>query len=155
MPTDAEIRDAAQRIRWAMLQAPPDQRLRVLREEIAKLPEDMRPMAEDLTSLGVQAVNDRQTAPGWYPVAAVIFTAITILSLFYLIVRPEDLAPTRHPIFDVWFSFCLAASFSFIGGTAQASGRIPLFKDSPLQFMVFGGIAVFIIALVIMFRLYP
>jgi hypothetical protein len=155
VPSDAEIRDAAQRIRWVMLQAPPDRRLAVLREEIAKLPEDMRPMVEDLTSLGVQAVNDKQTAPRWLPVAAVIFAAITMLSLFYLLVRPEDIAATKHPIFDVWFSFCLAASFSFIGGTAQASGRIPIFNDSPLQFMVVGGVAVFIIALVIMFRLYP
>ena len=42
-------------------------------------------------------------------------------------------------------SLAVAASFSFLGGSAVASGKIPIFKDSPLGFSVGGGIAVFVI----------
>ena len=100
-------------------------------------------------------MNDRHTAPTWLPVAAVIFTATTILSLLYLILRPEDIPLSKHFIFDVWLSFSLAASFSFIGGTAQASGRIPFFKDSPIQFMFVGGVAVFLVSLLVLSHIYP
>jgi len=127
----------------------------VLREELAKVPEEMRPLVEDFVSLGVQAMSDGVETPKWIPVAAVVFTALTLVSLFYLLLRPENIPPNKHLIFDVWISFCVAASASFIGGTAQASGRIPFFRDSPVQFMTVGGVGVFIVVFLILHYFYP
>jgi hypothetical protein len=79
----------------------------VLREELAKVPEEMRPMVEDLVSLGVQAMSDEQTVPTWMPIVGAAFATATMASLFYLLLRPEDIAATRHTIFNVWFSFCV------------------------------------------------
>jgi hypothetical protein len=154
---EVEARNIAQRIRWALLNAPADRkrRMAVLREELAKVREEIRPMAEDFVTLGVQAMSDGENVPKWMPVAAVVFTALTLISLFYLILRPEDIPPSKHLTFDVWMSLCVAASISFIGGTAQAHGRIPFFQDSPVEFMAVGGAGVFIVIFLILHYFYP
>jgi len=92
--------------------------------------------------------------PSWFPIAAVIFTLLTLASLFYLIVRPEDIGPGKRIIFDVWVAFCLAASLSFIGGSAQAQGRLPWLGKSPIKFLAYGGVGVFIVALLILATVY-
>jgi len=156
LPDEVEARDVARRIRWALLQAPAgQQRMAVLRAQLAMVREEIRPMVEDFVTLGVQAMSDGENVPKWFPVAAVGFTVLTIGFLFYLILRPEDIAPSKHLIFNVLMAFCAAASLSFIGGTAHASGRIPFFKDSPVEFMAVGGIGVFVVVLLILHYLYP
>jgi hypothetical protein len=47
-----------------------------------------------------------------------------------------------------------ALSSAFLGGTAAAAGKIPIFKDSPMKFTVTGGIAAFVIVLVLGHFLY-
>jgi hypothetical protein len=155
LPDEVEARKIAQRIRWALLNAPPGRRrMAVLREELAKVPEEIRPMVEDFVSLGVQAMSNGENALKWMPVAALVFATLTLISLFYLLLSPEDIPQSKHLIFDVWMSFCVAASASFIGGTAQASGRIPFFQDSPVQFMAVGGVGVFIVVFLILHYFY-
>jgi len=97
--------------------------------------------------------------PSWFPIAGVIFTFITVASLLYLLVGPQDLSSGRHIIFDVFVAICLAASASFLGGTAKAHGNLPWpvwfgGNSPPIQFATAGGIAVFVIALVILLGVY-
>lgn len=89
--------------------------------------------------------------PGWFPIAGVGFAVATFLSLFYLLVGP-DLSQQKKIIFDAWFAFCVAASAAFLGGSAVASGtlRLPFIRDSPVKFSAFGGIAIFIVVLLVM-----
>lgn len=155
VPTEAELRDIVQHIRWALLQAPTGRKMAVLREELGRLSEEIKPIVEDLVLLGAEAMSDEQTAPKWMAIAGVIFAGITMISLLVMLFAPQDVAASRHTIFNVWISICTASSLSFFGGNAHASGRIPFFKDSPVEFIVVGGIAVFVITLILMFHFNP
>jgi len=55
-----------------------------------------------------------------------------------------------HLLFALSASFCTAA----LGGEAAASGKIPIFKKNPMAFSATGGIAVLVIALVLLHYLY-
>jgi hypothetical protein len=106
---------------------------------------------------GLMELNKRhfkESAPSWFPVAGVLFTIATSLSLFYLLVVGAPIDPNKRIIFDVWVALNLAASVGFIGGSAYASGKIPLpsaLQGSPVQFAVGGGVAVFIVVFLLMF----
>ncbi len=80
--------------------------------------------------------------PSWSPIAGVIFTVFTVVMLLCLLLGPQDIAPGRHIIFDVLVAFCLAASVSFLGGTAKAHGKLPWLGNSPIQFATVGGVAI-------------
>ncbi|UIJ80124.1 hypothetical protein [Rhizobium leguminosarum] len=97
-----------------------------------------------------RAINAKKT-PNWFPIAGFLFAFLTFFSLLYLMIGPP-FDPNRGRIFDAWLAFCLAASFAFVGGSANASGQlpIPLLRDKPMQFSVGGGIAVFVIALAVL-----
>ncbi|MGO7792890.1 hypothetical protein [Rhizobium ruizarguesonis] len=97
-----------------------------------------------------RAINEKKT-PNWFHIAGFLFAFLTFVSLLYLMIGPS-LDPNRGRIFDAWLAFCLAASFAFIGGTANATGHlpIPLLRDKPMQFSVGGGIAVFVITLLVL-----
>jgi hypothetical protein len=56
----------------------------------------------------------------------------------------------RKFIFDALIAFCVAASGTFLGGTAIASGKIPIVKGPPIQFSAAGGIGIFIVVLLLM-----
>src|SRR5215470_17473648 len=92
--------------------------------------------------------------PNWFPVAAALFTLLALISLFYLIVRPDDIAVGKRVIFDVWVALCVAASVSFIGGTARAHGQLPWLGDAPIKFLAYGGVGVFIVTLMLMYSIY-
>jgi hypothetical protein len=47
-----------------------------------------------------------------------------------------------------------ALSTAFLGGSAAASGNVPIFKNSPMKFTVTGGIAALLITLVLGHFLY-
>jgi hypothetical protein len=94
------------------------------------------------------------TTPSWFPIAGVTFAALTFLSLMYLLVRPEDIPVGKRVVFDVWLALCLAASLSFIGGTAKAQGRVPWVGGSPITFSAIGGFGVFVVALVVLYPIY-
>jgi hypothetical protein len=93
----------------------------------------------------------KEQIPWWFPHAGVGFTIATFISLFILLFLP-DLSQQKRIIFDVWVAFCVAASAAFLGGSAAASGTlaIPFAKDSPVKFSALGGIATFIVILILM-----
>lgn len=90
--------------------------------------------------------------PEWFRKAAVAFAGATFISLLLLMAMP-DLTPPKRIIFDAWLAFCLAASGTFIGGSAVASGNIslPILKESPVKFSSYGGIAIFILVFLILY----
>lgn len=100
-------------------------------------------------------LNAPTKVPQWFPVAAVVFTAFSFIGLFYLLVRPQDIPTSKHFLFDVWVAFSLACSATFIGGTAQAWGKLPFFKDAPVKFFATGGIGIFVVVLIILHFAYP
>lgn len=93
--------------------------------------------------------------PTWFPIAGVIFTAITMLSLFALVTGLAQ-AVQKNIFFNVWVAFCVAASASFLGGSAAAKGSLPIpaqWGDKPVNFSVWGGVAVFFVTLLLMWSL--
>jgi hypothetical protein len=109
--------------------------------------DDMRQAGAELIKSGHPA----RQIPSWFPIAGVGFAVATFLSLFYLLVGP-GLPAGRRIVFDVWVAFCVAASAAFLGGTAIANGqlRLPLLKEAPVRFSAAGGVAIFIVVLLLM-----
>jgi hypothetical protein len=91
-----------------------------------------------------------QKVPSWFPIAGVIFAAATVLFLMVIFVVGLPVDESRRLVLNVLIALCVAASGAFLGGTAAAKGRIPLFKDSPIQFSAAGGIGIFVVVLLIM-----
>lgn len=91
----------------------------------------------------------RGSVPRWFPVAGVIFAAITLLFLMYLLIGPP-IAAGKQIVFNVFMALSVAASASFLGGSAAASGKIPFVKNSPIEFSAGGGIAVFVIVFLVL-----
>jgi hypothetical protein len=87
--------------------------------------------------------------PSWFPIAGVVFTAVTILFLMYLVLGP-NMDPQKKTTFDVLMAFCASASAAFLGGAGVANGKIPFFQNSPITFSVYGGIGTFIVVFLIL-----
>jgi hypothetical protein len=100
---------------------------------------------------GVRLAISRQN-PAWVPIAGVCFTVLTLASLYPLVTGWAP-AATKNIFFNVWVAFCVAASASFLGGSATASGALPLpsqWGQNPVKFVVFGGVGIFIVVLIFM-----
>lgn len=92
----------------------------------------------------------RPAAPHWFPIAGVLFAVLSVGTLTYLLLGPA-LPNDRKLIFDVWTAVCLACSGAFIGGTATAKGELKIpYLDTPVQFTAIGGVAIFIVVLLLM-----
>jgi hypothetical protein len=117
-----------------------DQMLSLLREQ-ARRPPPLDP-------------SDTPPIPSWFPIAGVIFTALASVSLFYLIVQGEEISTGTRIIFDVWVALCVAASVSFLGGTAWTQGKLPWIGNSPIRFTAVGGVGVFVVVLIIMYSIF-
>ena len=89
-------------------------------------------------------------APAWFQKAGFGFTVLTFLSLSYLLVGPE--LSSEKVVFNAWMAFCVAASATFLGGTAVSKGtvKLPFMKDSPVKFSAIGGVAVFIVVFLVL-----
>jgi hypothetical protein len=85
----------------------------------------------------------------------VIFAGFTVISLFVLIITPIPLDPSKHFLVDIWMAFCVAASTAFLTGTASAKGKLPWIKDSPIEISAVGGIGVFVVVFIIMYKAFP
>lgn len=93
------------------------------------------------------------TVPSWFPIAGFVFAVGTVLFLMtYLVVGPQ-IDAQKKIVFDVLIALCVAGSGTFLGGAAVANGKIPFFKDSPIQFSLAGGVAIFVIVLLLMHKM--
>jgi hypothetical protein len=123
----------------------------------SKIPSSLDDVVRGLVSLHEKGA--ARPLPTWVPVAGVVFAVLTFFSLFYIVVGGTSVGKSQRVPFDIWVAFCIAASFSFLGGTAVTTGHLPLpgsrfFGGTPGQFAVRGGIAVLIIAFGILWAAY-
>ncbi|TBG08431.1 hypothetical protein ELG79_36535 [Rhizobium leguminosarum] len=91
----------------------------------------------------------------WMKIAGFFFTALTIITLSLLMVGVLH-GIDKSIYFNVWVAVCIAASTGFLGGDANATGRLPMpsfLGENPVTFTVVGGIAVFVIVLLLMVTL--
>lgn len=100
----------------------------------------------------------QQQAPAWFAkagfgAAAAAFAFLVVLIVLSMFVRE---VPTSVKILvDIAVSIAVACAFAFIGGSAQAEGKIPFLKGhEPVKFATNGGIATFVITLLILGTLY-
>jgi hypothetical protein len=71
-----------------------------------------------------------------------------LIVLVVLAMFGRDVPSSARVLVDIATALAMACAFTFIGGTAQAEGKLPLFKGrAPIKFATTGGIAVFVIAL--------
>jgi hypothetical protein len=97
--------------------------------------------------------------PSWFPIAGAVFGGITLLFLMLLIVFSlfsKEIPTTSRFILVALIALGIGLSSTFLGGDAAARGALslPFFKESPMSFAVTGGIAAFIIVLVLGYALY-
>jgi hypothetical protein len=92
--------------------------------------------------------------PVWAAKAGAIFGGFTLI--FFMVVvfatmAGRSIPPSgRFPVIAV-LALGVAMATAFLGGDAVAKGQLPIpfLKDNPIQFSVFGGIAVFVIVLLV------
>ncbi len=100
----------------------------------------------------------QQPAPSWFAkagfgAAVAAFTLLVALILLSMFVK--DVPSSVKILVDIAISIAVACAFAFIGGTAQAEGKIPFFKgQAPVSFATGGGIATFVITLLLTGYLY-
>jgi hypothetical protein len=94
--------------------------------------------------LNIRRQASTSTAPAWFPLAGAGLCAVTVLFLMYLHLG-LSLEAGKKTTFDVLMAFFASASAGFLGGSAAAQGRIPLFDKSPVKFTVVGGIGTFVV----------
>ena len=92
----------------------------------------------------------KDAVPGWFPIVGVLFAVATVAFLMYIFIQGLPVDESRRLELNVLMAFCVAASAAFLGGTAAASGKIPFFQDSPIQFSAVGGIGIFVVVLLVM-----
>ena len=97
--------------------------------------------------------------PPWLAKAGAFFGGVTLLFFMGLIgvsILHFEVPPSATPLVIIVVALSMALSLAFIGGSAAAEGKIPIpyVKDNPVGFSVSGGIAVFVIVLVISFWLF-
>ena len=97
--------------------------------------------------------------PPWFAKAGAVFVGVTLLFFMSLIgasILQHDIPTNGKPLVVIVLALSIALSFAFIGGNAAAEGNVPLpfAKDKPVAFSVGGGIAAFVIVLLLGFGLY-
>jgi len=95
--------------------------------------------------------------PAWFAKAGYAAAGLTLLFLMLLIVA--SIFGRQVPVesrFLVSLVFSLGASLAvaFLGGDMAATGKIPIFKESPLTFSATGGVATLIVLLAAMHHFY-
>jgi hypothetical protein len=102
----------------------------------------------------------KEDIPSWFPIAGAGFGGLTLLFLMLLIVLSllfsKEIPMTSRFIVVAFLAISVGLSSTFLGGTAAAKGVItlPFIRESPMSFAVTGGIAVFVIVLMLGYVLY-
>lgn len=98
------------------------------------------------------------TVPSWFAKAGLASAGVAFLFLIVLVMMAmfgRDVPSSARVLVDIATAIAIACAFTFIGGTAQAEGKLPFFKSQePIRFATTGGIAVFVIALAVLLWCY-
>jgi hypothetical protein len=115
-------------------------------------------MAVDDLQNKLNPVAPQQHVPSWFAKAGfasaaaafVFLVALIILSMFV-----KEVPTSAKVLVDLAISIAVACAFAFFGGAAHAEGKIPFLKGhEPVQFATEGGIATFVITLLLMVTVY-
>src|SRR5262245_109673 len=92
--------------------------------------------------------------PRWIPVVGSLFGGATLLFLMLLIIMTvygNEIPKNSRFLVVAVLALGAALSSSFLGGSAAAKGHLPIpwAKEKPITFSVAGGIATFIIIMLI------
>jgi hypothetical protein len=96
--------------------------------------------------------------PSWLQKAGFVCGGCTLLFFMGIVLAGivgYHLGPQEKLPAVLVFSLGIALSFSFLGGSAVANGKMPFFRESPVEFSVTGGVAVFVICFLIGVWAYP
>ena len=106
---------------------------------------------EEAQALPDAAVAASALQNGWFAVAGFACILLLLGLLSFLIVTGREVPQDSRMLVVFLLATVLAAGFSFIGGFATATGRIPLPEQvgSPVRFSVGGGVAVFVVAVLL------
>jgi hypothetical protein len=100
---------------------------------------------------------ERGGVPAWFPIAGFTTGGVTLLFFMGLVFASmwgHTVPPEARFLLHLVFALGSALCVTFLGGEAAASGKIPLIGKHPLAFSVSGGIAVLVILLALLHRLY-
>ena len=99
-----------------------------------------------------------QQAPPWFPKAGFASAAAAFLFLVGLIllaIFAKEVPASAKILVDAAIAIAVACAFAFFGGAAHAEGKIPFLKGhEPVRFATEGGIATFVITLLLLGSLY-
>jgi hypothetical protein len=92
----------------------------------------------------------------WFPILGAVTLVITIAFFMWLVQAGRDLSETQAFLTILIVSLAAAATTFFVGSWAKAQGAIaiPWLSDDPVKFATTGGIAAFIIVLVVAIAAY-
>jgi hypothetical protein len=90
-------------------------------------------------------------SPGWYAVIGAVILVATILMLLFIVVWGPPIGDGKRMPFNALVAFGLAAATFFLGGSAHASGKIPLPRGrSLISVTLTEGVAVFFLAIIVL-----
>lgn len=95
--------------------------------------------------------------PGWFPKAGYAAAGLTLLFFMLLIVASifgHQVPAESRFLVSLVFSLGASLAVAFLGGDMAATGKIPIFKESPLTFSATGGVATLIVLLVTLHHFY-
>lgn len=116
------------------------------------------PARESATAKEAQirkAPETTSASPPWVPIVGCIFLGLAVLFFMALVVANM----VGYPVPDkglicIVLALTTSIGSGFLGGSAAASGQISVSRLSPFKFGVTGGVAVFVITLILCHTLY-
>jgi hypothetical protein len=92
--------------------------------------------------------------PSWFAKAGFVSAGVAFLFLIVLVIMAmfgRDVPSSARMLVNIAAAVAISCAFTFIGGTAQAEGKIPFFRGhEPIRFATTGGIAVFMVVLALL-----
>lgn len=118
----------------------------------AKSFKEFKVATDDLQAkLNPPPVPSTPQVPSWFPVAGYVSAAVAflfIVALVFLEIFGKQVPASARILIDIAMAIAVACAFAFIGGNAQAEGKIPAFRGyESIKFATGGGIAVFVVVL--------
>jgi hypothetical protein len=94
----------------------------------------------------------------WVPITGAVFAFLTFfffVSLVVASINGKSVPPDSRLLVIVVLAVGIALSASFLGGTASASGKLPMpWGVKPISFSVVGGVAIFFVIFIIGYLVY-
>lgn len=112
----------------------------------------------EMQTLEPQAAQSQPAVPSWFPKVGAISAGVAFLFVVALVImamRGNEVPVSARVLVDFATALAIGCAFSFLGGSAQAEGKIPFAQgQEPIRFATTGGIAVFIVVLVLLVWFY-